>query len=122
MVVSAPGKRSSVPGDIKLTDRLIDLSETKEKKGSVDTDIVNEVDEQIRSICTGLSLPDELPDQLIDDILTLALKVDPDKLDTRRPRVRRNRIRKNRYRLPPEYGYACPHCGSREAELLVPHQ
>jgi len=40
--------------DIKLTDRLIDLSETKEKKGSVDTDIVNAVDEQIRSICTGL--------------------------------------------------------------------
>jgi len=83
MVVSAPGKRSSVPGDIKLTDRLIDLSETKEKKGSVDTDIVNAVDEQIRSICTGLSLPDELPDQLIDDILTLALKVDPDKPWTR---------------------------------------
>ncbi|NMA17391.1 MAG: aspartate kinase [Clostridiaceae bacterium] len=83
MIVSAPGKRSSVPGDIKLTDRLIGLADTIEKEGHVDTDIVNAIDEQIRSICTGLSLPDTLPDQLIDDIMTLAQNVDIKKPWTR---------------------------------------
>lgn len=83
MVVSAPGKRSSVPGDIKLTDRLIALSDIKEQNGYVDTAIVNAIDEQIRSICTGLSLPVTLADQLMDDILTLAQNVDIEKPWTR---------------------------------------
>ncbi|NLZ99454.1 MAG: aspartate kinase [Clostridiaceae bacterium] len=83
MVVSAPGKRLSVPGDIKLTDRLIALADTKEQESRVDTDIVNAIDEQIRSICTGLSLPDTLPDQLKDDIITFAQNVDINKPWTR---------------------------------------